>query len=86
MKELTYFSPERLAELIGRFGRALHRPAVLPVPALALRMIFGQAAEVLLASQRVVPAALERLAFPFTFPALDAALADVLGGAERRGV
>ncbi len=67
-------------------GRALRRPAILPTPALALRVLFGQAAAVLLASQRVVPAALERLAFPFAFPALDAALADVLGGAERRGV
>ena len=39
-------------------GRALHRPAMLPLPALALRAIFGQAATVLLASQRVVPLAL----------------------------
>ena len=64
-------------------GRALQRPAVLPAPALALRLIFGQAAEVMLASQRVVPAALERLGFSFAFPTLDAALADVLGKADR---
>ncbi len=66
-------------------GRALHRPAVLPAPALALRVIFGQAADVLLASQRVVPAALERLAFPFAFPTLDAALADVLDDSDAAG-
>ena len=34
-------------------GRALHRPAILPLPACALKMIFGEAATVLLASQRV---------------------------------
>jgi uncharacterized protein (TIGR01777 family) len=62
-------------------GRALRRPAALPTPALALRLIFGQASEVLLASQRVVPAALHRLGFPFAFPTLDAALADIIGGA-----
>jgi uncharacterized protein (TIGR01777 family) len=70
--------PVRSREFAKALGRALRRPAVLPVPAFALRVIFGQAAEVLLASQRVVPAALERLAFPFAFPALAAALADAL--------
>src|SRR4249919_3905759 len=39
-------------------GRALHRPAILPLPALALKAVFGQAATVLLASQRVMPGAL----------------------------
>ena len=40
-------------------GLALNRPAIFPLPALALRLIFGQAATVLLASQRVAPRALE---------------------------
>lgn len=61
-------------------GRALHRPAVLPVPALALKAIFGEAATVLLASQRVAPGALRDRAFAFDFPALDRALADIVGG------
>ncbi len=65
-------------------GRALRRPAVLPAPAFALRLFFGQAAEVMLASQRAVPAALERLGFPFAFPTLDAALADALADEPRR--
>jgi hypothetical protein len=69
-------------------GSALHRPAILPTPALALRAIFGEAAAVLLGSQRVDPAALRRLQYSFAFPALDAALADVLGGpsVEVRGL
>ena len=61
------------------FGRALHRPAVLPLPALALRAIFGQAATVLLASQRVEPRTLEQFGFAFAFPTLDAALEDIVG-------
>src|SRR5262249_55873131 len=39
-------------------GRALHRPAILPLPAFALRVIFGEAAVVLLAGPRVAPARL----------------------------
>ena len=62
-------------------GRALHRPAILPVPALALRGIFGNAATVLLASQRVVPRVLRDRQFAFEFPTLDGALADIVGGA-----
>jgi uncharacterized protein (TIGR01777 family) len=63
-------------------GRALHRPALLPLPALALKAIFGQAASVLLASQRVEPRVLQQLQFVFDFPALDAALQDIVGGAS----
>jgi hypothetical protein len=62
-------------------GRALHRPAMLPVPALALKAIVGEAATVLLASQRVEPRALEQLEFAFDFPTLDSALEDIVGGA-----
>jgi uncharacterized protein (TIGR01777 family) len=61
-------------------GRALRRPAFLPLPALALRAIFGEAAVVLLASQRVAPRALQALGYRFAFPLLDGALEDILGG------
>lgn len=60
-------------------GRALHRPAVLPAPAFVLRAIFGEAAIVLLASQRVEPRALRDRAFHFAFPELGRALASILG-------
>ena len=63
-------------------GRALHRPAVLPLPALALKAIFGKAATVLLASQRVESRALAQWRFAFEFPTLDTALADIVGGAR----
>ena len=60
-------------------GRALHRPAILPTPAFVLRALFGEAATVLLASQRVAPAVLAGHGFTFAFPTLDAALADIVG-------
>ena len=61
-------------------GRALHRPAILPTPAFALRALFGEAATVLLASQRAAPAVLTGRGFTFAFPTLDAALADIVSG------
>lgn len=61
-------------------GRALHRPAILPLPALALRLILGEAATVLLASQRVDPGVLREHQFVFDFPTLDSALEDIVGG------
>ena len=72
--------PATNREFAKALGRALRRPALLPVPALAVRAIFGEAAGVLLSSQRVSPGVLRRRGFTFGFPALDAALGDVLGG------
>jgi uncharacterized protein (TIGR01777 family) len=60
-------------------GRALHRPAILPAPAFALRALFGEAATVLLAGQRVEPRALRGYGFAFAFPDLHSALADIVG-------
>ena len=62
-------------------GLALHRPALLPLPALALKAIFGRAATVLLGSQRVDPLALRERQFAFDFPTLAAALEDIVNGA-----
>ena len=64
--------------LARALGRALNRPAVLPVPAIALKAIFGEAAVVLLASQRIEPRALTDRGFAWEFPSLDAALDDIL--------
>ena len=61
-------------------GRALHRPAILPLPALALRVIFGEAATALLAGQRVDPCVLREHQFAFDFPTLDSALEDIVAG------
>ncbi len=62
-------------EFTRALGRALRRPAVLPVPAVALRLLFGQLAdEALLASQRARPHRLLELGFEFTHPDVDSAL------------
>ena len=59
-------------------GQALNRPAVLPVPALALKAIFGEAAIVLLGSQRVEPRALTTKEFTWDFPTIRTALDDIV--------
>jgi len=59
-------------------GRAVRRPAVLPVPGQVLRAAIGEASDALLDSQRVRPARLEELGFRFDFPTLDGALADLV--------
>jgi hypothetical protein len=61
-------------------GRALHRPAVLRVPAAALRFAFGEMAdEALLGGARVRPARLEAAGFRFLHPTLESALRAELG-------
>ncbi len=55
-------------------GRALGRPAVLPVPGFAIRAIYGEMAEIVTGGQRAVPAAAERLGYSFKQPELDEAL------------
>ena len=77
---VTSPQPVRNREFARALGRALHRPAIFPVPAFALRLVFGQMAEeVLLAGQRVVPRRTEAEGFAFARPELDAALAHELG-------
>ena len=56
-------------------------PSPASVPALALKAIFGEAATVLLASQRVDPHVLREHQFAFDFPTLDSAFDDIVGGA-----
>jgi uncharacterized protein (TIGR01777 family) len=73
--------PVTNAEFTATLGRVLRRPAVLPVPAVVLRAVFGEMASLtMLASQRVTPARLEQAGFQFQFPALEGALRHELGG------
>jgi len=74
--------PVRNADFARALGRAMHRPAILPTPAFALKFALGELAEaLLLASQRVTPARLEQLGHRFAHSELSLALASVL--AER---
>jgi uncharacterized protein (TIGR01777 family) len=61
-------------------GRVLGRPTVVPAPAFALRLAFGEIADAtLLASTRVRPARLEASGYRFRFPDLEGALRHLLG-------
>ena len=70
-------NPVANAEFSRALGRALHRPAVLPVPAIALRVALGEMADLLLAGQRAIPAKAMEMGFRFRFTTLDEALADL---------
>jgi hypothetical protein len=70
-------NPVRNREFARELGAALHRPAIFPVPALALRVFLGEMASVLLASQRVLPKVAESTGYDFAFPDLGGALRDL---------
>lgn len=70
----------RNQEFTEALGRVLHRPTLLAVPTVAIRLAFGQMAdEAILASANVLPEALERAGYRFQHPTLDGALAYQLG-------
>lgn len=71
--------PVTMNELARQLGEALDRPALLRVPAVALRLALGEAALVLLTGQRAVPKRLTGAGFAFVFPELGSALADLVG-------
>jgi len=66
-------------EFSTALGRALHRPAFLPVPPFALRLAFGEVAQVLTASQRCVPEKARALGFEYEHPDVGEALEDLVG-------
>ncbi len=70
--------PVRQRDFARALGRVLGRPAFLPAPAFALRLLAGGFAAELLGSKRVLPAALERAGFTFRQPQLQAALRSCL--------
>jgi uncharacterized protein (TIGR01777 family) len=59
-------------------GRALHRPAFAPVPALAIRALYGDMADIVTDGQRAIPKRALELGYTFTHADLDEALADAL--------
>ena len=66
-------------EMARAFAQILRRPAILPVPRPALRLLLGQAAGALLASQRCYPQKADALGFAFRFQNIEQALGDLLG-------
>ena len=71
--------PVTNAEFTQTLAHLLHRPAILPVPAIALRAAFGEMADAaLLSSTRVIPARLQAAGFVFDHSTLEQALQSVL--------
>lgn len=70
--------PPTQKEFARALGRVLGKPAVIPTPGIVLQLILGEKADLVLASQRVVPSALRAQGFHFAFSEAEAALADLL--------
>jgi len=68
-------------EFTQALAEALHRPAIIPVPAFALRWALGEMAEVVLGSQRAIPDAAQRAGFVFEHPDIFTALAQIAASA-----
>lgn len=60
-------------------GRVLHRPALLPTPAFALKLAFGEMAAAVLEGQQAAPRRLQELGFEFKYPHAAGALQDLVG-------
>jgi hypothetical protein len=75
---LTAPNPVTNAEFSHALGRALSRPAVLPVPGFAIKLLYGEMAEIVTTGQRAVPARLRQLGYEFRHPEVEEALRDVL--------
>lgn len=66
--------PVRNAEFTRTLAATLHRPAVIPVPGIALRVVLGEAAEMLVGGQRVMPERALATGYTFRHPTLEPAL------------
>jgi uncharacterized protein (TIGR01777 family) len=78
-------APVRNSELASALGRVLRRPAMLPVPALALRALYGEMASLITTGARVMPAKALVLGYRFRHPKLEEALRSVLAVAPGAG-
>jgi uncharacterized protein len=76
---LTAPEPVTNADYAHTLGRVLRRPAVLPAPAPAVRLVLGEFASELLWSRRAIPDRLQKDGFEFRHPELEPALRHVLG-------
>jgi uncharacterized protein (TIGR01777 family) len=76
---LTAPNPVDNAEFSRALGRALKRPAVLPVPGFAIRLLYGEMAQIVTTGQRAVPGRLQELGYAFRQPQIGPALRAALG-------
>ena len=66
-------------EFTKALGRVLHRPTILPAPRFGLRLAFGEFADILFASQKVVPRAALDAGYRFAHPEVEEALRASVG-------
>jgi hypothetical protein len=71
-------NPVTNEEFTRELASALHRPAIFPVPKFALHLLYGDMAQIVYASQRVIPEAALKAGYRFRFPALNGAILDIL--------
>lgn len=76
---VTAPNPVTNRELTRALARTLHRPAIFPVPSAALRLLYGEMAQVVTTGARVLPRRLESVGYGFAYPDLEPALRDLLG-------
>jgi uncharacterized protein (TIGR01777 family) len=69
--------PVTNAEFTRALGEAVHRPAFIPVPGFAIKLLFGDMAEIVLGSQRAIPDAAARAGFVFKHPDVFGSLAEI---------
>jgi hypothetical protein len=70
--------PVTNAEFSKALGRALHRPAIAPIPAFAIRALYGEMATIVTTGQRAVPRVAQAHGYAFAHPDLDEALRDAV--------
>jgi uncharacterized protein (TIGR01777 family) len=77
---LNFTAPECVTQLqfSQTAARILHRPCILPTPALPMRLALGEQADLLLEGQRVAPKRLQEQGFTFLYPDLHSALTNLL--------
>lgn len=66
-------------EFMRAIGRAMHRPALMPAPSFALRLVLGEFADSILTGQRAVPAKAEAARFHFRYPEIWIAMRGIFG-------
>jgi len=71
-------NPVRMSEFCQAMGEILHRPSWLPVPNFALEMLLGDAAQVVLEGQQVLPKRTQAYKFEYQYPTVKSALKEIL--------
>jgi uncharacterized protein (TIGR01777 family) len=79
-------NPVRNREFSKALGRTLDRPAIMPLPAAVLKLLFGELGDVVLAGQKVVPRKLLETGFQFHHERIETALAEIYPDWRKQGI